>query len=215
MTKNVTITLLFTIFVNINLLAQKDWEKSIEKNGITVYLRDSDKTPFKEVLATIVIDAKLSSIVYLIRDISNHENWVYANKKTKILKDIDDFNWIAYNISEAPWPVTDREVITKNSIVQNNDLSVKIQLKCYSNFLPENDDYVRIKYLDSYWQLTPLEKNKTSVKLKITLNLGGGIPAWVVNMVIDNAPYETMNGFREQLKKPLYKNAEVPYIKNF
>ena len=36
---------------------------------------------------------------------------------------------------------------------------------------------------------------------------GGSVPVWLANLVATRAPYETLEGLKEQLEKPRFANA--------
>ncbi len=194
-----------------NGFSQDSWKKKYEKSGISVYLRDSDKTPFKELMVETTVSATVSSVVFLIMDVNNHSNWMYANKGAKHLKDINDFEWIYYNISEAPWPVSNRDVVSKAKLIVSGQ-SVRLKVKGIPNYIPETKGNVRVQYINSFWDFIYISPKSTKVKLQMSVNLGGGIPPWLVNAVIDNGPYQTFLNMKEQLKKDKYKNAKLDFL---
>ena len=46
-----------------------------------------------------------------------------------------------------------------------------------------------------------------------TFDLGGDLPAWLVNTSIHRGPYETIQGMSRFVKKRKYRTAKLPYVK--
>ena len=42
----------------------------------------------------------------------------------------------------------------------------------------------------------------------------GLLPAWLVNMFVSKGPYQTLKMLREQVKKPMYDNIQLGFIKD-
>jgi len=96
------------------------WKFIKDNDGIQVYSRKSDDSPIKEIKVQKVMETTLSSLVALMKDVDNHKNWTYANKKAKILEKHSEFSWIFYGYSEAPWPVANRDMVIHAKLSQDS-----------------------------------------------------------------------------------------------
>lgn len=191
------------------------WEFIKSNDGIEVYSRKSDDSPVKEIKVQKVMETTLSSLVALMKDVENHKNWTYANKKAKILEKHSEFSWIFYGYSDAPWPVQDRDMVIHATLKQDSVTKViKNEGECTPDYIPENEDVVRIPACHSLWTLAPLEDGKVLVSLEIQIDLGGSIPNWLINLVSSKGPYLTIKNMEDEVKKSPYKDAVLDYIKN-
>jgi len=191
------------------------WKFVKETNGIEVYSRKSDDSPIKEIKVLKVMETTLSSLVALMKDVENHKNWTYANKKAKVLEKQSEFSWIFYGYSDAPWPVQDRDMVLHSTLRQDSVTKViKNEGECIPNFIPENEDVVRVPACHSIWTLKPLGEGKVLVSLEIQIDLGGSIPNWLINLVSSKGPYLTIKNMEEAVKKAPYKNVVLDYIKD-
>jgi len=207
------------VFVNtsgLSLSAQEnDWKFVKDCDGIKIYNRKTEGSPIKEIKVLNEMETTLSALVALMKDVGNHKHWAYANKKAKILKNYDEFSWIFYGYSEAPWPVQDRDMIIKSTLRQDSTTKViHNEGYCIPDYIPRIDGVVRVPACHSQWMLEPLENGNILVCLEIQIDLGGNIPTWVINMVSNKGPYQTIKNMEEQVKKPRYKNAVLDYIIN-
>lgn len=194
---------------------EKGWEFVKNEDGIHVYLKKIDNSPIKAIKVTNEMETTLSALVALMKDVENHHNWTYANKNAKILEKYSEFSWIFYGYSDAPWPVQDRDMVIHSTLSQDSvTREVKNEGYCIPDFIPENEGVVRVPNCHSLWTLTPIGEGKIFVSLEIQIDLGGTIPAWIINMVSTKGPFLTIKNMEEQVNLPCYKNAVIDYIKN-
>ncbi len=206
--------ILLSGFYCLNAQEAGNWELVKEKEGIKIYARKVDNSPFDELLGTYIADVGLSSIVSLLKDYNNQPNWVFANVETRLLAAPNNFEWYYYMKTDAPWPVADRDIIIHAVLTQDTLTQiVHINVQGLPKYLQINEGIVRIPYLKSSWEFIPINKDKVLVKLQILTDIGGEVPAWIVNMVKEKGPLNTLLFMRKELKKDQYKNARLPYIK--
>jgi hypothetical protein len=82
-----------------------------------------------------------------------------------------------------------------------------------SDLIPEVEDFVRIPTIYSSWTFTPKGSGNIMVEFVLKMDVGGNVPAWLVNLTISKGPFITMNNMSHELEKPEYKNAKVCYIR--
>ncbi len=190
-----------------------EWKLTKNKNGIKIYTRHSTESPIKEVKGVMTIKTSLASVIALVKDAKNQHNWVYLNKVAYLLKE-SDFEWLYYNESDAPWPVTNRDIVTHAKLIQNpRTYAIRINTKGIPDYIPEKKGIVRIKKLNSSWDFIPGKEGYVQVIFRLFIDLGGNLPAWAVNLAVDTGPYNTMQAMSEEIKRDKYKNAKRSFIK--
>ena len=208
------ITITFFLFA----FAQQDvkvtvWKKVKIKNGIAVYIRENSLSEVNEVRAETMVNATLSSVVYLIKHVEKQPEWAYATKEARVIKKINSYRWLIYTRTDAPWPVDDRDCVSDITMKQFSDSSIVIRTINVDTVLDEVENVVRMPMVKASWRLTPVDANTTKVRFQILVDLGGSVPAWVVNLFIENGPYNTMTNFKEEVAKKKYQKIRYPYIK--
>lgn len=86
-----------------------------------------------------------------------------------------------YTRTPAPWPVKDRDTITRMRFKQQPDGSVLVNLEGTPDYVPVNSSCVRIPHLKGFWQLTAIDEHTTQIIQQIHASPGGSIPAWLAN----------------------------------
>ena len=150
----------------------------------------------------------------MFTDVSNQPNWVFSCESAEIIKKIDPFHWYYHTLSDAPWPVSDRDVVTYVSVSQDPvSKAIILTSNGVPDYIPEKQGYVRVPELKASWVLLPLPNGKIHVIFTIEINLGGFIPRWATNLFVSKGPYNTLKNLLVEIQKPKYKNAVVPLIK--
>jgi hypothetical protein len=191
-----------------------DWKLERKQEGVTVYIRKVEDSPVLQVRAVKRIKTSLSALVALIKDSQGRQRWIYKNKSAKQLEQRSDFEWINYKEMNAPWPVSNRDMIVHSKLSQDPETyTVRIDSVGVPDFLPKKKRIVRVPKLVTSWEFIPQKDGMVEVRFKLAIELGGRLPAWLVNTSIDRGPYETILGMDKFVQKRRYRKAKIPYIK--
>ncbi|HMO61565.1 MAG TPA: START domain-containing protein [Ferruginibacter sp.] len=205
----------FILLSTLLVFGQKDWTLKVDKDGIKVYTKNLDNSPFKAVKSVCTIETSLSRLTAVLMDINSTADWVYATKKCVVLKTISASEVIYYSEIDAPWPVSNRDFIVRLWAEQDEKTKVvSILSENKPSYLPVYGNIVRIQHSHSQWLLHPLPNGQVRVEFELQVNPGGNIPAWLINMFATKGPYESFKKLKQQVKKPVYLSMEAPYVKD-
>jgi hypothetical protein len=192
---------------------QADWELRTEKEGIKVYTRTFPDSKFKAIRVELDLQATLSQIVALLMDVNTGAEWVYATKSCVLLKQVSPSEVVYYSEVKLPWPVANRDFIAQLRATQDAKTKVvTIDGPVVPDFVPVKEGIVRVTRSAGKWVITPLEPHHVKIMYTLRLDPGGDLPAWLFNMFVTKGPTESFKNLKEQLKKPVYANARLPYI---
>lgn len=195
--------------------AQNNWALKVDKEGIKVYTKNLTTSPFKAIKTTCIIDASLTTLTAALLDINAGGDWVYATKSCRLLKKISPAEVIYYSEVEIPWPLSNRDFIVLLKVSQDEKTKVvSVDGEGKPSYLPEYKNIVRIQKSYSKWILTPLSNKQVKVEYTLQVDPGGSVPAWIINLFVTKGPYESFKSLRLQVKKPVYTQAQFPFIKN-
>lgn len=192
---------------------EEKWKLVKSKDGITAYTRNIEGSDIKQVKVKTSFKSNLSALVTLIKNVSTHEAWIYKCFKAETIKTISETEYFYYNESEAPWPISNRDIITHAVITQDKKTkTVTIISTGKPNYLKEITGIVRIKKLKAKWDFVPKNDGTIDLTFFISIDLGGGLPAWVVNMAIADGPFETVSNLRKEAQKEKYQKIKLNFI---
>jgi hypothetical protein len=198
-----------------NSFSQNDWSLKLDKDGIKVYTKDLENSPFKAVKTVCTVDASLSRLTAVLLDINSSKDWVYATKVCTILK--QPYPWELFYYSEVtiPWPVNNRDFIVRLKVSQDPKTKVvTVDGENQPKYLPEKKSIVRIQNCYSKWTITPQSKEQVKIEYVLQVDPGGMVPAWLINMFATKGPYESFKNLRLQVKKSAYNQVNLPFIKD-
>ncbi len=196
--------IIFTLFLFMLTAAsaQDKWELRRNEDGITIYSRQSADGKLVELRLLCQLDATPEELIKQLMDINSYSSWVYSNRKSAIIKRVNDHDIIYFTESHLPWPIQDRDLVVELNIepVTTPNATQIILVKSVDGILPPKRHFIRVPYSLVTWRITPIPGNKVNIDYTFSLNPGGSIPKWLVNMTITTGPYKSFVKLRELLK---------------
>jgi len=195
----IVITALFTLSTAVK--AQDNWELRRDEEGIKIYSRRPNGGKLIELRLLTQYDATPQKLINTLMDIGNYSNWIYGNKRAGIVKKINDHDVIYFTEAHLPWPIQDRDLVTELTIEPaTQSAPLIIQAKSVQGILPPKPHYIRVPYSLATWRVTPEGNNKINIDYTFSIDPGGSIPGWLVNMTIASGPYKSFVKLRDILK---------------
>jgi hypothetical protein len=195
--------LIFFLLITSNLkaLTQPAWKLAKEKNGIRIFTASVESSKFKSIRVQGVFDGTISKLLSVITNISKAPEWVYKTKMAYILKQLTPHEFLYYTESSMPWPVSNRDAIIHFIAVPDSVHHV-LRINAFSEpaFIEKKSGLVRVPYSKASWYVTEAN-NKLNIDYTFEVDPGGGLPAWLVNMLADKGPYETFRKLMMKLKQ--------------
>ncbi len=74
---------------------------------------------------------------------------------------------------------------------------------------PVKSSMVRVKHSHGHYLLEPVANSITRVTCTQHTNPGGNIPMWLVNQLIQEMPYRTLQGLRKEVFNHKYQKAKL------
>lgn len=188
-----------------------NWVLRKDKDGVKVYTRDKEGSKLKELKIVTDCPGTLSECVSLLYDKDHLKDWVYGCVESSLLKRVSDKEMYHYQRTEAPWPVDDRDVIVHS--IMNQDPTTKeitISSTCKPDYLDKKKDVVRVRDYTAVWSFAPSTNNTIHLTYYLSVDPGGALPAWIVNMAVDDGPIKTIDAMKKKLKD--YKGKKLSFI---
>lgn len=180
---------------------ETNWQLKKNEDGIKVYTREVKGSSADEFKSVCTYNAKPEQVLNILLDASKYTEWMPNVCKSKLLKRISANVQIDYIENKAPWPVKNRDIVSKRKIIYNKNGSITIEVAADPDFIPEKDNIVRIKKMKGFWKIIPEGEVKVKVIFQVLSDPGGNIPAWLVNTRIVDTPFESLQGLGKVLKE--------------
>ena len=182
---------------------ESGWQRDATEDGVTVFLHEEPGRNLPIFRGVSTLDSGLYEILAVLDDTSRHTEWMKSCMTSKIIKQVNEFDRILYNRTDAPWPVSDRDVVlaaTVEGSVAKREVWSRFQ-QVNSASAAVVDGVVRMPRLRGYYRLQALDEGHTRVTYQIDADPGGMLPDWLNKMSTRRLPVDTLAGLRRQTRK--------------
>jgi hypothetical protein len=127
------------------------WELIRDEAAIQVFARVVPGSKIKELKGITQIQAPLAGVVTLLQDAEANIEWVYHSGGVKVLRQVSEREAYVYAITEAPWPISDRDAVIQFSLQQNpQNRVVTITMSGYPDYVKPQQSYVRMPVFQGF-----------------------------------------------------------------
>ena len=193
---------------------ENNWQQALDKEGIKVFTRPREGSCIKEYRGVVKVDASASQLVAILKDNAIAPQWMYHTKKCELVRGISDMEWENYYQYSFPFPVSNRDMAVKFSMIQGADKKVSLHMVSVPDIVEQKDGFTRVMHAEGGITLTPQGDGKTEVAYTFFVNPAGYIPVFLINTFITESPYNTLSHLRELLKTGIHKDIKYAYIKD-
>lgn len=197
------LTLLSVTGVSAALQAKPKWEHVTSKDGITVTMRDVPGRGFPTFRGVATINAYIFDVVAVISDIKRHTEWMEQCTDARLLKQKNEFVYVVYSRTNAPWPVSDRDAVYYSEAKVNpKRYEVKIHFRAVkSPLMGKVGGVVRMEKLRGYFHLRALGLDRTRIDYQVDADPAGMLPKWLAKLATKRLPLHTIRSLRKQVTR--------------
>ncbi len=195
------------------LVSAADWQEEVTEDGITVSTRQVEGSKHKAVRAEMQIQGSLAQLVALIMDNDTCPELAKLCKQARVVEQISETELYVYSYNNLPWPVADRDAVTHVTWQQNPEsLAIEMTAVAVPGKVPETRA-VRLKQAVTRWRFEPIPGGMVHVVSEAHLDPEGPIPAWLSNLLLIDAPLDTMKRMRKIIARGRYADASFAFIR--
>jgi hypothetical protein len=210
------VVILFLALITSVKVSQPNWELKKTGPGIFIYTSNTDISAIKDIKATLDLKGSLSSVVSVVTDLKSYPKWIYNCSEGRVLSMVGDSELYFYQRIYAPWPVSDRDLCSHYKIRQNPEtLELTVVSKAVPNLLPEIEGVVRVKKSKTQWRIRPIGNNILKGEYYLSVDPGGDVPAWLINLFITEGPYGSLLKLKSIINEVPHKDARYSWLKEF
>ncbi|QCO20730.1 hypothetical protein D7V64_14250 [Acinetobacter cumulans] len=176
---------------------------SINKNNIKVWTIQDSQNPIMMYKAETTLNVPIEQAVALILDVDHAMEWVPFLSQMKVLsRDDKKGEFQLYMVLDFPFPLKDRDLVVQGKMSKDAQGIISIQNKAIKKGYMLNKNYVRLNQYEGDWSFQKLGPQKVKVSTYGYANPEGSIPLSVVNMFVQQQPYQMLQKMKVELEKP-------------
>ena len=194
-------------------LVAADWKTRADKNGILVESRPAQDSRYEEFRATVVMTAEPAHVIALLQDNSACGDWLYRCTESRLLESVSTTERYFYQSTGLPFPAKARDAVFHARVLYNSDRTISVNMRAVPDRLPETD-MVRIREARGTYLLQPLGDGRLRLTWQQFIDPAGALPAWLVNRLLTDIPFKSLDALRDLIRQPPYADAFFDYDSN-
>ena len=172
------------------------WELVKDKNGLKIYLRPTEGSPYKTYKGEAVLTMKMEDLYGVLIDVGNYDKWVYECSESRLLSKVDHREYTYYSVMHLPFPFDNRDMTTTMKVSNSND-TIYLATKLKKPDTPQPKGIVGITAYDELTTLIRIDDRHVRMIMVGYFEPGGSLPAWLMNMFLSEGPYESIMKIKE------------------
>ena len=185
-----------------NIEGQYNWKLSKEKDGIKVYQSEVEHSSYKAIRVECTLEGNYDKLIAILNNVNGQKDWVYHNKISYIVKQVNPYEFYYYTEASLPWPMSNRDAVVHLKMDRDSlNRFLKITSNSVPDYISEKSGKVRVTSSTIHWDVTMPTPKTINISYIFEAEPGGSIPAWVANAFVDKGPYETFKKLGEILKQ--------------
>ncbi len=193
---------------------------SIDRDGVKVWTYKQSGNPSVNYRATTILESSLSSAVAMVMDTDHSAEWAPYTGKALVLDRSNQNGIVTLRMDlNFPFPLKNRDVVLISRINQSADGIVTIKSDSIIDpRLPVRPDYIRIDHFQGLWEFKSLPKNAAGKpQVEVTASgyaaPNGLLPIAIVNLFVQQQPFEMLRNMKSYVKNARYQQATVLGVK--
>ena len=182
--------------------ARAEWRVVSRDDGVEVSEDDSTDGSLPRFRGVGEVAADPDEIVAVIRDVAHQCEWMPECGEARVVRSGPD-GTILYRRTEAPWPVSDRDVLLRSTVrVVEPGKEIHIQFVSVDDpTVPPCQGCVRMPRLSGWYKVRGLAPGRSELELEVDADPGGSFPGWLAARTARENPLRTILSLRERLRR--------------
>jgi hypothetical protein len=190
--------------------ARAEWEVVATKQGVEVSQQAVEGRSLPMFRGIGEVDGSPDQVLAVLQDVDKHVEWMPDTAEARLVRESEEAVWM-YRLTDAPWPVSDRDVVVKSHLE-----IVEPEVEIHTFFeavevpeVPERRGVVRMPHLVGHWKLRAIAPGRSRVEYQVDVDPGGRLPGWLAARTSRDNPVWTIVGLRKRLAEIQRENAKA------
>lgn len=190
------------------------WTLERDGRGVKVWTQSLPGKPVKAFRATTTVKSTVSGLLALFLDFPRAPEWIDRARRVEMLNWNDERREFYMLVeTDLPFPVSDRDSVVFGRVYQDPKTGA---VTVSSNEAPDSfiratpaatrqPGVVRMRDVAMDWVFLPKGRGMVEVTMVGTADPAGYIPPAIVNLLITEAPFNTLVNLRRVIVEPRYQ----------
>lgn len=205
-----------------SLLPAENWKLAKERDGIAVYTRNVEGSPFLAFKGETVVEGSVDALIAVLYDTPAATLWLHQCRFAMTLEEVNFEENYVFHTYALPFPVSNRQLILHSTLFLT-ERGARLEMHEANTFCDERQnercrkvnasDLIPIKRSRGHYLFIPLDEKRTKVIWQHHIEPGGSIPGWLANVLVVDVPYNSLSDLRVLVKEPKYRSKTIEKLK--
>lgn len=177
------------------------WQYRQGEGGILLWTQPRPPAAFLALRLEMIVKAEPAALLAVLRNTARHREWLPQSREVRLLAKSGPDDDLVYTRLHAPWPVQDRELITRSHLIRSADCGLTLEVWAEPDALPLHHGLARIRESSGRWEAWPRADGTTLIRLETYTNPGNNLPGWLVNSMAIKAAMESFKAIRRLMEE--------------
>jgi len=193
-----------------------EWRLKKDKDGIKIltrWIKAEEGRKARQMHAVMQVKSTLGAGIMALTNDQQVKIWLNRAKEYYHFDREDDYHWYAYTQFKIPWPLDNQDLITYNTLQQDNESkNIHVALIGDPGHKPEEKGVQRIPHFDGSWEFKPLENGLIQIDYYIFTKTKPVLPRWIIDPIVEYGLWSTFRDMREIILENNSKNIKLSFI---
>lgn len=181
-----------------------DWRlvKQDRTHTITTYEKFDPASNLRSYKVEYDVHASMEDMVQVLTDVPNYGKWLYMTEGAKLLRQVSPTEFYVYLVRRFPSPLPDHDTILRVSLQPYNKREghAIVRMESVPDYIPPKPPLSRMAADDLTVRWTPMPGGWIHVEAMGDLDASSSIPAWALDNLQRQAPYQSALGYIRRVK---------------
>lgn len=177
-----------------------DWVLESEKDGIQIFTKEVEGAKYKQVKGVTEIPVAFEHVVRVLTDFNRYDVWMDHITESNVVNSTDDSTYYVFTLEDSPWPVQNRYNVSKMTVTEESR-QCTIAFESIPNYMEKRVDAIEMKRQRGFWKLSQNPEGGCVVEFYLDRNPGGYVPAWLVNYMMIETPFKTLQNLKSVMDR--------------
>ena len=202
-------------WVSVSVYAE-GWDLAIDRHQVQVWTGVQEDSAIKAFRARTVVHSSLAALVALFYDVAAAPDWIdHCQRVLALRRNEAQHSYVLLMETHMPWPLANRDTLMQGRWWQDpQTLVVHLEARdADPAFYPPRPSFIRTRQLRSDWTFRPLGHGLVEVSTEGHVDPRGHLPAWAINIVLQEAPYNTMRNLQSIIHEQRFQSVHVAGVR--
>jgi hypothetical protein len=192
------------LFISVKAFGENEWKQIKDSNGVKVYKQSVEGSPFYNQMAVGFSDVPFEVAVEVAKDPEHYYEWYGMCKKLEVVTKRSAHDYDMYFILDVPI-VKDRDLMV--NVTANWDYAkgvCTVNINRMENTCCAKSGLIAMPRMTGKFEITRVSERRVKCVYTVYADLGGSLPAAVINLLSWKHPFDTGVGAMKQTWKQKY-----------